>query len=168
MATDSGHKASKSGQSKKKKALRLNPREKRLKKNLLSGKFDTLQDAMIDAGYPESTAKKAAGRTVGSRRMQSALQKAIEKAGLTDDKLLSKLTEGLDSNRVISAIAGKEANGGTTDFVEVPDYQTRHKYLDTAFKLKGHYIDKVEHSGEVAHTVEVVNFKGASGKIERD
>lgn len=60
----------------------------------------------------------------------------LEKHGVTDDKLASVLMDGLEANRTISAIAGKEANGGTVDFVDVPDYATRHKYLETGLKVK--------------------------------
>ncbi len=30
----------------------------------------------------------------------------------------------------------------TKDYVEVPDWSTRHKYLETALKLKGHFDPK--------------------------
>lgn len=65
---------------------------------------------------------------------------------LPDRKLLECLDEGLRSTKCISAMvvapSGEEmadAHGMTKDFVEVPDYMARHKYLDTALKLKGRY-----------------------------
>ena len=60
----------------------------------------------------------------------------MEEAGITDKLLQQKLLEGLDSNRTISAVKGTSANGGTTDFIDVPDFMVRHKYLETALKLK--------------------------------
>jgi len=67
----------------------------------------------------------------------------MEARGLTKDKLLSKLDEGLDAKRDET----------------MPDYQVRHKYLDTALKLGSHYpTDKVEHSG-------IIELKGIEVKI---
>ena len=60
----------------------------------------------------------------------------MEEAGITDKLLQQKLLEGLDSNRTISAVKGTSANSGTTDFIDVPDFMVRHKYLETALKLK--------------------------------
>jgi dihydroorotase-like cyclic amidohydrolase len=63
----------------------------------------------------------------------------LEKHGITDDKLASVLLDGLEANRTISTISGKEANGGTVDFVDVPDYAVRHKYLETGLKVKNKF-----------------------------
>ena len=51
--------------------------------------------------------------------------------------------EGLGSTRTISAVKGTSANGGTTDFIDVPDFLSRHKYLETALKLKKRLSDKL-------------------------
>lgn len=75
----------------------------------------------------------------------------MEEAGLTDNVLNNKLAEGLDANKQLSTrpVFKKDAptsqsarelpaaNEGTDDFIEVPDFAVRHKYLETAFKLKG-------------------------------
>lgn len=82
----------------------------------------------------------------------------MEKSGLTDKLLADKLNEGLDAMKQLSArviikkgTAISQANGElppadnrTDDFVEVEDYAVRHKYLETALKLKGRYIEKVD------------------------
>jgi len=61
----------------------------------------------------------------------------LETAGITDALIQKKIMEGLDANRVISAInTGKQATGATADFIDVPDYAIRHKYLETVLKLK--------------------------------
>lgn len=71
----------------------------------------------------------------------------MDKMGITDEKLTRVLDEGLESKRSISAIAGTEANGGTVDFVEVPDFMVRHKYLETAFKLKDKFpTSRIDHT----------------------
>ena len=55
-----------------------------------------------------------------------SFQMLLEKAGVTNDLLTVKLKEGLDATKVVN----KE---GDTH----PDYMARHKYLDSALKLKG-------------------------------
>lgn len=61
----------------------------------------------------------------------------MEETGISIVHLLSKLKEGLESKRVISArITSSEAGIDTNDFIEVPDYQTRFRYLELALKLK--------------------------------
>ena len=59
----------------------------------------------------------------------------MEVMGITDKQLQSKLQEGLDANRVIG-MNGKDSTASTDNFVEVPDYNARHKYLTTALTLK--------------------------------
>jgi len=61
----------------------------------------------------------------------------LEEAGITDKRLIDKVSDGLDAKKVISSYGGKNADASTTDFIEVPDHPTQHKYLETALKLKG-------------------------------
>jgi len=75
----------------------------------------------------------------------------MELMGMTDAYLQEKLNEGLEAKKVISVIPMKakeaqpnstdlpDANSRNIDFVDVEDYAVRHKYLDTALKLKGSY-----------------------------
>lgn len=80
---------------------------------------------------------RGAAATIGWENMRKLDTKDLMDAkGLTDDKLFSVLQEGLQAQRSISTISGNEANGGTVDFVEIPDYAVRHKYLETGLKLK--------------------------------
>jgi len=94
---------------------------------------DSVSKAMLKAGYSPATAKNPSELTerIGFREL-------LEIAGVSDEKLAEVLNNGLNATRVISAVGGKEANGATTDFIEVPDYAVRHKYLETGLKLKGH------------------------------
>jgi len=73
----------------------------------------------------------------------------MEEAGITDHLLQQKIIEGLDANRTISAIStykaaseAKNATGQTTDFIDVPDFAIRHKYLETALKLKRRLVER--------------------------
>ncbi len=71
----------------------------------------------------------------------------LEEAGITDKLLQNKIMEGLDANRTVSARItiknqDKGANTQTDDFIDVPDFIARHKYLETALKLKRRLIDR--------------------------
>jgi hypothetical protein len=77
----------------------------------------------------------------------------LEEAGITDELLKKKIMEGLDSTKQIGArkiVQGArtgheirvDANTDTDDFIDVPDYAVRHKYLETALKLKKRLVEK--------------------------
>jgi len=68
----------------------------------------------------------------------------LEEAGITDNLLQKKIMEGLNATRTISAVKGTSANGGTTDFIDVPDFLAQHKYLETALKLKKRLTERVD------------------------
>ena len=146
---------------KKQKSKPLTIRERKLIKALINGQPPTT--AMKTAGYSKETAKAKAGKKVRESRIQETLQELMEKKGLTDDYLLQGLLEGTKATKNISCIViapngegQKDANSMTRDFVEVADFPTRHKYIETGFKIKGHLRDKLDISGDII--VEVVKF----------
>jgi len=75
----------------------------------------------------------------------------MELMGITDGYLHEKLDEGLNATKTISVIPIKpkevkdnstdlpEADSKNIEFVDVDDFAVRHRYLDTAYKLKGKY-----------------------------
>ena len=60
-------------------------------------------------------------------KYNDVLDLLMEKAGLDDMTLINKLKEGLDATKI---------HGTNDDFVEIPDYNVRHKYLKTAKEWK--------------------------------
>lgn len=121
-------------------------------------------------------AKKARiGRTTAWRaekdpRVRSEMAAALEKAGVTKEKIAKTVLAALDANKVISAnVIAKsgdgmaDANSMTKDFVEVEDHPTRLKASELAGKFRGDFIERqeVEHSGSVALAVEVVDYAKA-------
>jgi len=144
---------------KKSKKRPLNIRERKFVKSIIEGK--SAAQAMRDAGYSERMAKSCASEKLV--KTSETIQQLMEKKGLTDDYLLQGLLEGTKATKNISCIViapngegQKDANSTTRDFVEVDDFPTRHKYLETGFKLKGHLRDKLDISGDII--VEVVKF----------
>jgi len=75
----------------------------------------------------------------------------LDEMGMNDAYLHEKLDEGLNATKTISVIPVKskeaqdndtdlpEANSKNIEFVDVDDFAVRHRYLDTAYKLKGKY-----------------------------
>lgn len=101
---------------------------------------------------PETKRRNA--REYGYRMLQKvdiSVSEFLDKAGITDIHLSKKLKEGLDATKVVSVIPipPKEAKPGTGDlpdansknieFIDVPDFNVRVKYLDMAYKLKDKY-----------------------------
>lgn len=83
------------------------------------------------------------------KKLELSLAELLDQRGLNDAKLLNFLDAGLNATKVIScnviAQNGEgmaDAHSMTKDFVEVEDQQTRFKFLEMAFKLKGHMKDK--------------------------
>jgi len=96
--------------------------------------------AMRDAGYSPQTAK-----TPQKLTNSIVFQKYMQDAGLTDEKLVQVLKDGLDATKVI--VMGQ---GSGESFVDVtPDHPTRHKFLETSLKIRG--IGKDEGSGQSLH-----------------
>ncbi len=84
--------------------------------------------AMKEAGYSNAMVNNPQRLTTSQ-----AFQEFMVKAGVTDEKLTEVLRDGLSANKVI--VMGKESS---ESFVDIqPDHPTRHKFLETALKIKG-------------------------------
>jgi len=112
-------------------------------------------------------------RQYGYRMLQKvdiSVSEFFDKAGITDIQLSKKLKEGLDATKVISVIPipPKEAKPGTGDlpdansknieFIDVPDFNVRVKYLDMAYKLKDKFPSekhKLEVEGDITIKVKL-------------
>ncbi len=115
--------------------------------------------AAIKAGYSHATALNA-HRNIEKR---IKFDDMLVKAGLDNDTIMRVLGEGLVATKVISAmvivkpntdgtpnldIKELPADSKTTDFIDVPDYNVRHRYLETLLKLKGELREIVESKSE--------------------
>jgi hypothetical protein len=87
----------------------------------------------------------------------------LSRMGVTDDVLVGKIRDGMDAERPV--VCDKE-------IFHEPDHAVRHKYVETALKLKGHLEKEVALTGI---TNIQVNFnlvgengesKGQDGSIE--
>lgn len=93
--------------------------------------------AMIQAGYSPHTAVAPQKNLIS----QPGFQELMEKAGVTDAQIAERLADGLDAMSYIKVerVEGVGKSRIKTEEVRaVPDLNIRHKYLETAVKLKGH------------------------------
>jgi len=138
--------------SRPKNKQKLNIRERKFIKGIMDGLTPT--EAMRQAGYAENTATAKQAEKLA--KVGETIKDLMDKRGLTDERLLDVLDEGLRATKQISCNviinATKDANEQdamrpahemTKDFVEVEDYPTRHRYLETGLKLRG-YLQKQE------------------------
>ena len=108
----------------------LSLKERGAVEGVMEGKTKT--QAMIDAGYSETTAVKRQQMVFGRDRVQDAFVAALESQGLSADRLARIIEEGLEATRTLGN--KKEGNSHV-----VPDYHVRHKYLETILKVIGAY-----------------------------
>lgn len=128
---------------------KLPEKERIVVQELLKGA--TKQKAMETAGYAPSTARARAKDIIGKVRIQDALQTIMENSGITDQLLMNTLKEGLKAKKV---------HGTSDDFVEIEDHSTRHKYLETGLKLKGHLDKKVDIVHHKSHEEQLRELQG--------
>ena len=102
----------------------------------------SISKAMREAGYSEKTAKNPKDLTE-SKAWQELMDKHI-----SDDALAKVHREGLQATK-------------TENKIEVIDHPTRHKFMETGYKLKGKFQDKTEISGNVI--ISGINYITPSG-----
>lgn len=98
-----------------------------LSENIRKPKPDPIGKVIRKAGYSEEVSKKPKLVT-----QSLGFKQVLEKAGITDDKLAKVMDEGLSAMKVVTS--------HTEPDKEFPDHPTRHKFLETAVKLKGHTV----------------------------
>src|SRR5574341_427314 len=87
--------------------------------------------AMLDAGYDETTAKNPKNLTE-SRAWQDLMDKYLD-----DKRLVRVHAEGLGARRKRAEIVDRDDKGRPVyQYFDEPDYFARHKYLETAYKIK--------------------------------
>jgi len=128
--------------------LKLNIRQRRfIKFYLESGNASA---AALMAGYKN---RQRGGEIVSKLVNLGLFQELLEQHGLTDNVLVRVLQEGLQATKVIGYL-NQKINGTqkvSDEFVEIPDYHCRHKYLETALKLKNKFLDKKDTKEEIAN-----------------
>jgi hypothetical protein len=112
----------------KKGEKKLSIRDRKTIKGIIKGM--PVSKAMLDAGYAETTAHGKCSEKL--KELAITIRALMDQRRLTDDKLLEVLENGLEAVR-------EGAQGKL-----LTDYGTRHRYLETALKLKGHLREKID------------------------
>lgn len=106
--------------------------------------------AALSAGYSHATAY----HHINDVEKRVNLRHWLEAQGLTDKRLSEKVNEGLNATKIIGYLHSyrKDEDGKvekiapdevvSNEFVEVPDWHARHKYLETLMKLMGKLDDR--------------------------
>lgn len=83
---------------------------------------------------------------------------------IPESLILKTHKEAFTADRTISVVSGKQATGTDTDFVDVPDWQTRMKATELGYKVRGKLIDKGELSIVSLKGLLRVNYAGDKSK----
>ena len=94
-------------------------------------------------GYSKYTSARKAGYSHSYATQAKNIEKHInmeywlEKEGLTDTYLSNHAKQGLNATKVVGYLNNKTqgVEKVSDEFVEVPDWQVRHKYYETILKL---------------------------------
>jgi len=107
--------------------------QQRAVKNLVENGGKSVSGAMRKANYSPATAKTPKKLT------QSKYYQRILKKYLPINKILRVHNQGLEANKVISAqvFPGGKDGKPINDFIEVPDWQSRAKFVEMAYKRLG-------------------------------
>lgn len=109
--------------------------------------------ATMDADIENKAAEEAICQT----------EKRLKRAGLTRTYYMTKLKDLCEATKPISCIRGKEADGGTVDFVDVPDNAVQLNAVKTIIDLYGDAKPKkldVNMGGNIMATVAKVLTEG--------
>ncbi|MBI4136850.1 hypothetical protein HY469_02195, partial [Candidatus Roizmanbacteria bacterium] len=133
----------------------------RISENVGKGKPTSLRQAAIEMGYSESYAD--------SGHLQQTRSWEVQRDQiLTPEKLLKVHNEGLEATRKINKIVGRDEEGHPEyELVGIEDYATRHKYLDSAYKLRGNYDNTSTIKHEFGHLSDGELEAELSGVISR-
>ncbi|MCR4307657.1 MAG: terminase small subunit [Candidatus Berkelbacteria bacterium] len=107
-------------------AKKLTDKQRKFISHKIEGKSS--RQAALDAGYSINTAINATTDILASPAVQDVWLKTLEMAGITEDAIAKKIKEGLDAHKI---------HGTDSDFIEVPDFSTRHKYVETSLEQLG-------------------------------
>lgn len=103
---------------------------------LIMENHGNVSKTMRDVGYDDTTAKNPKNLTESKGWLE------LVEEHLPDTLLTKVHKEGLKA--VKKQFKNNNTTGQIEEVGEEPDYAVRHKYLDTAYKIKGKVVDKFD------------------------
>ena len=127
-------------------------KQKRVAKKILENPRLSVGEAMRESGYSPNTAvhpkdltESQGWKQLMDKYMPDELLAQVGEEGLRANKqLAARVVFKKDAPTSQSAHELPPANSTTDDFIEVPDYAVRHKYYETALKVKGKLTNNVD------------------------
>ena len=111
-------------------AKQLTVKEAKLVKGVVQGK--PKYKAAVEAGYSEKSARSIATETLKKPNIQEALQAELAKQGITLEKIIKPIKDGLEAEKVHIVGNGDQAMAEIT-----PDHATRLKSSQMAQTILG-------------------------------
>ena len=140
-------------------------KEKKLIQGVAKGMSQT--QAAIAAGYSARSARSVASDTLAKPNVRTALERLMDKQGLTETALLQPIKDGLTAQRVLSArviiksddptVQTETANTRTDDFIETPDHLVRLKASEQGWKLRGKLLQQVQQTVNAPTQINIVH-----------
>lgn len=136
----------------KPKPTTLSPREAKLVKGVASGMGK--REAGIEAGYggQPKTVSVTVSQALQKPHVREALQQEMERQGITLEKIVKPIKDGLEAEKVSIVGNGEEAMAEIT-----PDHNIRLKSSQMAQKLIG--VDIGEPNGNTYNFTQIINEK---------
>ncbi len=115
---------------------RPNARQRRFAKGLAEGKSNrhAAMDAVLPATLSESGADSYANRTLQNGQFRETFEKMLDRKGLSEERIAEVHAENLEATKIVATAT---QNGQITDVLERPDYATRQRAVQTAYRLRG-------------------------------
>ena len=96
-------------------------------------------------------------------------EQRLRRAGITRTYYMQKLKDLCEATKQISCIKGKEADGGTVDFIDVPDNQVQLGAIKTIIELYGDKaVPTQKHEIDLKQPVQITIKKFCSRKTAKD
>jgi len=140
----------------------LRRRGRIIAKSLLEGKSTT--QACKDAGYSDSYAKTRQDDIIGNPKIQQSFHQILDAAGLTDDHIAARIKE-LSAAKETKFFSDK---GIVIETREVEALGIQSDMVQFAARLKGHLVDKLEHSGGIDLTERLKAARERLAKVGRN
>lgn len=139
----------------------VKPRIKKVFEKSLENLGKPLGQIMREEGYSDNTADNPKNVTE-SKSWEILLDEYIPISLIAQTH-----KEAFKADRTISIVSGKQASGGTTDFVDVPDWQTRMKATELGYKVRGKLTDKIDHT-TLGKEINPILVKFIENETDRD
>ena len=114
------------------KAKSLTAKERRLVKATAEGKDQTTAGLEADPNRTPESARVWANQTLQKATVQQALEEAFKAHGITMDRVIKPISDGLDATKTV--IIGKDEDAFAD---QIPDHATRLKASGMALNLMG-------------------------------